>query len=286
MDFKKLIFVSGKGGVGKTSLALRLSKQLGERGRRVLFVELGPTSSAKALLSLEATPHYQPTPCGLGFDWSLMQGLECLADYIGYFVKLQKVASSFLNSTLIREMVNVAPGLKDLAILGKLTSGLRNHGPSLDYDHVVVDAYSTGSFTSLLSAPSTLGAIVKKGPLYSQSSSIERTLKDQKQVQYFLVSLFEELTVDELQETLLQLGENFKDQISVVMNKYIPLEEPKLPDPDWQSFLRQRLNDQKKQEARVLKLFQNTLFMDRYTSPLEHEIKKKQGEFLRIPFSR
>ena len=61
----------------------------------------------------------------------------------------------------MRSFVRAAPGLKELAILGKLTSGIRKWGPKFEYENVVVDAYSSGHFLALLNAPKGLGELIE-----------------------------------------------------------------------------------------------------------------------------
>ena len=285
MDFKKLIFISGKGGTGKTSMALRLSGLLSERGRRVLFVELGNHSSAQSLLGLKQAPQYKPTPSGFGFDWSLIQALNCLSEYMEYFLKFKKMTQYLTNHPFVRKVMGVAPGLNDLLLLGKLTSVVREKNPSFDYDHVVVDAFSTGSFASFLAAPRILGLGMGPGLLQSQSFAIKEALKNKQDVQYFFVSLFEQEVVDELEETLSRIDEILKDQISVIMNKYLRLDSVNLPDPDWKDFITKKLAVQEDQFSRVLNFCKNVYFVDRHTLPLEKEIQTQKGGFLRTPLN-
>lgn len=285
MDFKRLIFISGKGGTGKTSMALRLSRLLSEKGRRVLFVELGSHSSACALLGLKQPPGYKPTPSGFGFDWSLVQAFECLSEYLEHFLKIKKMTHYLVHHPFVRKVMGVAPGLNDLVVLGKLTSGVRKKGPPLEYDHVVVDAFSTGSFASFLEAPGILGESMGSGLLQKQSFSIKKALQNKREVQYFFVSLFEQEVVDELEETLNKTNETLKDQISVIMNKYFRLESINLPDLNWQDFIKKKLTVQRDQFKRVLGFCKNVYFVDRHILPLEKEIQTHQGGFLRTPLN-
>ncbi len=281
MDFKKLIFISGKGGTGKTSIALRLSRFLSEKGRRVLFVELNSHSSAQALLGLKNPPGYKPSSCGLGFDWCLVQALDCLSEYMEHFLKFKKLTHYLFNHPFIRKFVGVAPGLNDLALLGKLTGGVRGKGPPLGYDHVIVDAFSTGSFASFLAAPQILGTGMGPGLLQSQSFAIQKVLSDRRKVQYFFVSLFEQGSVDELEETLRKTDSITGDQISVIMNKYFRLESMSLPDANWRDFIKKKLAVQKSQITRVLGFCKNVYLVDRHTLSLQKEIHNHQGGFLR-----
>lgn len=280
MDFKRLVFVSGKGGTGKTTVALLIARHLAKTGKKVLFVELANRSSARHLAAISSFSEYKPTPTPYGFDWSLLQGVDCLVDYVGSFTA-EKIAHHFFNNPLMRTLLNVAPGLSDLAILGKLTSSLRQHGPGFHYDHIVVDAHSTGSFSSLLAAPQILGSSVSTGPLRTQSMQIDQFLKDPSLVQYFFVGLFEDLPVDELEETLNDFQNTFPKQIAVVMNKKISIAAPTIPEPAWQSFMNKKRAEQKRLGERVLQMNQNACSLDLFTQDFATVLTSSQGDFLR-----
>lgn len=282
MDFKRLIFVSGKGGTGKTTIALLMARHLAQMGKSVLFVELANRSSARHLAAISSEPEYKPTPTPFGFDWSILQGVDCLVDYVGSFT-VEKLAQTFFNNPLMKTLLNVAPGLSDLSILGKLTSSMRGHGPGFNYDHVVVDAHSTGSFFSLLSAPQILGESVSTGPLRTQSLQIDRHLKDASQVQYFFVNLFEELPMDELEETIAEFRRIYPEQIHIVMNKKLQLQSVQIADDVWQTYMQSRLDEQKKLTEKVLNLGMPTYCQSFFTEDFAKVLTSNQGDFLRDP---
>jgi len=85
---KKLVFVTGKGGVGKSTVALTLARSFVQMDRKVLVVELGDKASLGALGGFSVKPQLEPQTTGLGFDYSLMEGQSCLTDYVSYFVKM------------------------------------------------------------------------------------------------------------------------------------------------------------------------------------------------------
>lgn len=241
MEFKELIFVSGKGGTGKTTFAMHLASRLSTQNKRVLLVELAETSSVASLANLDLAPGYQPVATRLGYDLCCLTGLGCLVEYVGAMTGTGKLAGKVFEASIIRTLVNVAPGLNDLSVLGKLTSQIRKHGPGFDYDHVIVDAHSTGSFDSLLKAPELLAKSVKAGPLKRQSEAIIEVLRDSKSTQYFLMGLFEELALDELLESLASLKQQLGKQVSVVMNKKLPAVTIEANTPTFKKFYEDRI---------------------------------------------
>lgn len=280
MEYKKLIFVSGKGGTGKTTLSLLLAGHLARQGRKVLYVELSERSSAQHLLPTQRHPQYQPTPTGFGFDCSRLLGMDCLIEYISSFTLIEQVAQKLFQSVFLSSLVNVAPGLNDLAILGKLTSDLRQHGPGFNYDHIIVDSHSTGSFFSMLKAPATLSKSVNRGPLKKQSESIENALKNQNLSQYFIVGLFEDLPVDEVEETIDELKKHHEQQLHIVMNKYIPIDNFKIKNNNWLNFMGNKISKQKECAKRVNKMWTNVYQVPFFVNKL-NESHFQHGDFLR-----
>ncbi len=281
MDFKKLIFVSGKGGTGKTTLSLILARHLALKGKKTLFVELASRSSAQSLLMETSAPQYNPSPTSFGFDWSIMEGRDCLIEYISSFTGVEKFTQKLFDTHVLKTLVNVAPGLNDLSILGKLTSSMREHGPAFEYDHVVVDAHSTGSFHSLIKAPGILAKSVSSGPLKLQSEGIDQVLKDPQLVQYFFVGLFESLPMDELEDTMGTFGEEYQEAISILMNKKIPLEKSESSNDIWKNFLEKQIQAEKVQKARAKDLWNQVYYENIIVRPLSEYLISQQGEWLR-----
>ena len=282
MDYKGLIFISGKGGTGKTTFSLALANHLAQTGKSVLLCELSERSAVPAYLGLHGyTPTYQPQRLpDLDFDHSLVQGMDCLIEYIGSVIRAEGFARKLFEGSIIESLVKVAPGLNDLAILGKLTSHIRGHGPGFHYDHILVDAPSTGNFYSLLDAPRRLGRSVTRGPLTTQSRGIESSLQNSAEVQFLFMTLFEEFSSDELEDTLGQLGEQFRDQMQVVANRYIELSQVHGTDPGWRSFIESALEKVHSQRARVKDLWEDSFYFPLITDSL-HDYLGQQGDVLR-----
>ncbi len=222
-SFSPIILVTGKGGVGKSFTAALLAKKLSLKGRKTLLVDMVPESYLANVLKVSPPKGVQPQTTRFGFDWALWLGEECLAEYIHYWVRIPFVSQTFLKNSWLKSLIHSAPGLREIAFLGKLTSQERKHGPSLSYDHIVVDAVSTGHFLSMMRAPSALAQTVKTGPMREQSSQIQRVLSDAQMTQIFLVSNLERYSLHESEELREQIQDILGLAPSYVANKVYPV---------------------------------------------------------------
>lgn len=215
---QKIIFVTGKGGVGKSTVALALAWQQAQFGKRVLLVEIGNSSYLGDFLD-EKEVGAKPTSTKLGFDLALWSGESCLREYVLHYLKLERVYDLFFENKVMRALINVAPGLSEVAILGKLTSGVRRVGPEFSYDLVIVDCFATGHALALLRAPVGMLEAIPAGPMGKNCREILEVLKDRSLTKYVLVTLLEELPVVEVLELSEALKKEFNAAPLVVANR-------------------------------------------------------------------
>ena len=106
---QKINFVTGKGGVGKSLFAASLALAKSKRGENVLLLEIGENSYYKDFFGLPSVTH-KPVSTGLGFDVALWSGETCLHEYIHYYLKLDRLLNLFFENSVMRSLINVAPG--------------------------------------------------------------------------------------------------------------------------------------------------------------------------------
>lgn len=215
---QKIVFVTGKGGVGKSIYAATMAQKYAETGKKTLLVELGDESFFKSFFEISDV-HYTPIPSKNAWDVALWSGADCLKEYALHLLKSETVYKIFFENKVSRALIQIAPGLPELSILGKITSGPRKHGPSSPHEVIVVDGYSTGHFMALMRAPKGMAEAVSFGPMGEQSRSILRTVVDQNICEYHIVTLAEELPIRETIEMYDQLKSEFGISSQVVLNK-------------------------------------------------------------------
>lgn len=214
----KVLFVTGKGGVGKSSIALAYGLGFAAQGLRTLVVEMGSQSYFADFLNLPQLSH-QPTTARPNLDLVCWTGEQCLREYALHYLKLERLYNLFFENRVMRALVDVAPGLREISLLGKITSGIRHVGPDFNYERIVVDCFATGHALALFRAPRGLAQSIQVGPMGEQSRSIDQVLRDPALCSYKIVTLLEELPITETFELAQGLQEVLGVNAEVIINK-------------------------------------------------------------------
>lgn len=244
---QKIIFVTGKGGVGKSTYAAALAQKYALGGQKTLLVELGDQSFYQEFFSIPALG-YQPQKLSDNWDLALWTGADCLKEYALYLLKSEILYKLFFENKVSRALINIAPALPEIAILGKITAGPRKHGPPVSHEVIVVDGYATGHFLALLNAPLGMSEVIKFGPMGEQSRSIFRTLRDKNICEYHIVTLAEELPYVESLELKTELKKITEMDAKLIFNRILETtlksENLKTRNNDFENFLGQMLEKQ------------------------------------------
>lgn len=228
MQKQQIHFVTGKGGVGKSFFAAALAQSLAKKAhfspeknqgtKPILLAEFNDHSFYREYLGDK--PAY--------FDLAQWTGTECLKEYAMHLLKIETLYKLFFGNPISKALIDVSPGLHELAILGRATSYPRKHGPPLKYNHMVFDAFATGHFLTMLRAPAGLAKIIQFGPMGEQTRSIDQWIRNPEFCNVHLVSLPEELPATETAELYLTLKEEFGLIAKVYLNKYFFLKKEEL----------------------------------------------------------
>ena len=217
---QKIHLITGKGGVGKSTLASVLAMDLAKDGQRVLLVELGAVSEFSQLFQ---TPiGFHPTEIQANLYVSRWTGFECLKEFLIRYLRLSKVVELFFNNKVMGPFLKAAPALNELSILGKITSGIRGIGSPLEYDEIIVDTYSTGHFKALINAPRGMRKVVSQGPMGRESESISRVVSDATVCSVYVVSINEEMSMVEAIETCQDCKREWGIEAKAILNKVYP----------------------------------------------------------------
>ncbi|MFP3899457.1 MAG: ArsA family ATPase [Acidimicrobiia bacterium] len=215
---RKLLFVTGKGGVGKTSVAAALGHLAASQGKRVLVCDIdGKGDLAGSLETGPTTFEGREVAPGL---WAMSMDTEAsLREYLRLQLKVPLLARLGPLARTFDFVANAAPGVKEILIVGKLAYEAREG----TYDLVVADAPATGHIVGQLAAPQAIKELVRVGLVREQTGWMIDILGDPARSGVVVVATPEEMPVTETLELAERLRtETVVDLAAVVANRVLP----------------------------------------------------------------
>lgn len=198
----RLLFITGKGGVGKTTVAAALGVRAAELGQRALIIETANDGSLAQIFGhrkLGATPErLQPS-----LDAVRVDARQLVEEYFSRLLRFQWLSDALLSSNTFNALTAAAPGITEFLLLEKILGwvepgfGARRRG----YEVIIVDGPANGHILKLLSMPRRIATMVPSGPLGKTARRLLALLADHQRTQVVLVSLPEEMAVRETIET-------------------------------------------------------------------------------------
>jgi anion-transporting ArsA/GET3 family ATPase len=185
---KRLVFVTGKGGVGKTTVSACLARLAARHGKRVIVCEVAGAQQRHDEVEIAENIH------SIAVDPEEAMR-EYLSDQVGS--RLSKVMTS---SRIFTYLAAAAPGMRELLTIGKvwdLAQLDRRRTGDTPYDMVILDAPATGHALGMLRTPRTFRDVARVGPISRQAGRIDAFLSDPSLTGVVAVAAPEEMPVNE-----------------------------------------------------------------------------------------
>jgi anion-transporting ArsA/GET3 family ATPase len=216
---KRLLVVSGKGGVGKTTVATSLGLLAARQGKRTIVCEVAEQERMSRAFGARGVG-YRESELAPGL-WALsIDPDKAKAEWLQFQLRSATLAGVLGHSRIFQYLTAAAPGLSELVTIGKvweLAQLERKTAKASAYDLVILDAPATGHGLAMLSAPHTYADIARVGPIRRQALKIHDFLTNPRQAGVLVVALPEEMPVNETLEFEERLRQEMKMKVDAVV---------------------------------------------------------------------
>lgn len=221
----RLLFVTGKGGVGKTTVAAALGLAASQRGLRTIVCELDARERLHSLFNV-APRGFEEVELAPDLHAIAIDPQHAIEEYLLLQIKVRAVYDMLFKNRIFDYFAAATPGLAELVTIGKvweLAQPDRLKKKSEPYDLVIVDAPATGHALAMLEAPETFKKIARVGPIHRQAGYIQSFLHDPAITAVIAVATAEEMPVNETLDLRSELQERVGLDVSLgIVNSLEP----------------------------------------------------------------
>ena len=201
----RAVLVTGKGGVGKTTVTASLARFAAAQGKRVLCAEMvGDPNASSALADALGVERLDIEPVTVAPNLKAV----LLAPHLGHTKFLRDVlpmkllADAAMRSAAIRRFLAAAPTFPEMGVLYRLLDLVRvkRKDGSDEHEMIIVDLPATGHALALAQIPASLLRVIPTGPIAAAVREGLNLLTDKERTGAIVVTLPETLPVSEALE--------------------------------------------------------------------------------------
>lgn len=196
---KRLVVVTGKGGVGKSTVALALGLAAARAGKRTILCEVAAQEHLSHVFE-RAEVGFREVEMADNL-WAIsIDPDEAMREYVLLQLKVKPMRDLLFRSRIFNYLAAATPGLRELVTIGKiweLALDDRKVRSGHHFDLVIVDAPATGHGVGFLQTPRTFAEVARVGPIRHQAETLDEFIRDPDRTGVVVVALPEEMPVNE-----------------------------------------------------------------------------------------
>jgi anion-transporting ArsA/GET3 family ATPase len=217
---RRLVFVTGKGGTGKSTVAAAIGIVAAKRGLRTIIAEVSRRDDVARVLGAAAVDGAGEHQLAPGLFAISIDPQRALEEYLVDQLPVRALAELLASSRTFSHLAAATPGMRELLTVGKiweLAQPQRRVERAEPYDLVIVDAPATGYGLAYLAAPRTFAGVAQVGPVARQGRQIHATLSDPAITGVIAVATPEEAAITEA----LELAPALRAQMGIELDRVI-----------------------------------------------------------------
>lgn len=221
---RRLIIVTGKGGVGKTTLTAALARHYASQGRRVLAAEIVPNADTPSQLALALgvkKPTEEPAELLPNVSVVLVTPTSGHHRFLQDSLPMKLLADTAMRSQALKKFLSAAPGFSDMGVMYRMLDLMKRENPAGGhaYEIVLLDSPATGHALALAQIPEFLIRIIPGGPIRRVAEEGLAVLTDPRITGTMIVTLPETLPVTEAMELQAGLTSHRLPVTAIVVNR-------------------------------------------------------------------
>jgi len=270
MSGERLHIFTGKGGVGKTSMAMAYTLFLKQKNQNVFYINFNEENNLSVIDEL-------------GLPTLALNIVSSAENYIERKLHSKIIAKFVMQAPFFKALFNIVPSLGSMIMLGHILKQLEED-PSMV---LVLDAPASGHSLSMFESSHQFQTIFRKGIIVDDIENMHRYLYDSNFCKIFIISTVSRLSLEEAQELKQEMQNRFHNIDSIYNFSYLKFIEKineshrenstKLNIPNLPSFLREKINFEselfyslKVQDHHIFSLSISNRFVDRVHDLFQH----------------